>query len=74
MIHKITESDIETFAINLLEKQGSTYVYGPTIAQDSETSERAFFADVLLLDRLLTEGIKEEKQNYSLVCIARSVK
>lgn len=38
---KITESTIETFAIELLEKQGYQYVYGPSIAPDSDTPERA---------------------------------
>jgi len=52
--NKITESEIETFAINLLEKQGYQYIYGPSIAPDSDTPERASFEDVLLLDRLKT--------------------
>ena len=30
---KITESEIEKFAIELLEKQGYEYVYAPSIAQ-----------------------------------------
>jgi type I restriction enzyme R subunit len=49
---KITESDIETFAIDLLERQGYQYVYGPTIAPDGDSPERASFEDVLLFDRL----------------------
>ncbi len=49
---KITESQIEEFAIELLEKQGYSYVYGPDIAPDSDTSERESFSDVILLDRL----------------------
>lgn len=52
MTSKIAESAIESFAIELLEKQGYQYVYGPAIAPDSDTPERAFFEDVLLLDRL----------------------
>ena len=31
---KITESEIESFAINLLEKQGDQYIYDPAIAKD----------------------------------------
>lgn len=50
--NKITESAIEQFAIELLEKSGFQYVYGPDIAPDSETPERALFEDVLLIDRL----------------------
>lgn len=48
----ITESSIEQFAIELLEKQGYQYLYGPDIAPDSETPERQSFDDVILLDRL----------------------
>ncbi len=32
MTNKITESEIEKFAIELLEKQGYEYVYAPDIA------------------------------------------
>ena len=49
---KITESAIEKFAIELLEKLGYQYIYAPDIAPDSDTSERQTFEDVLLLDRL----------------------
>jgi len=49
---KLFESDIEEFAINLLEKQGYQYVYAPNIAPDSDTPERNRFEDVLLLERL----------------------
>ena len=50
---KITESQIEEYAIELLEKQGFEYVYAPDIAPDSETTpERKSFEDVLLLERL----------------------
>ena len=47
--NKITESAIEQFAIELLEKQGYHYVYAPDIAPDSDTPERNRFEDVLLL-------------------------
>jgi type I restriction enzyme R subunit len=49
---KITESEIESFAIELLEKRGYRYSCGPDIAPDGESPARASFADVLLLDRL----------------------
>ncbi len=51
---KITESAIEKFAIELLEKRGCQYIYAPSIAPDSETPERESFEDVLLLERLRT--------------------
>ena len=49
---KITESEIEQFAIELLEKQGYQYIYAPSIAPDSDTPERQSFEDVLLIERL----------------------
>ena len=51
MENKITESEIEKFAIKLLEKQGYQYIYAPDIAPDSETPERQSFEDVHLLER-----------------------
>jgi len=52
--NKITESEIEQFAIELLEKQGYRYIYAPNIAPDSDTPERSSFEDVILQDRLQT--------------------
>jgi len=49
---KISESQIEEYAIELLEKQGYKYIYAPSIAPDSETPERERFEDVILLERL----------------------
>lgn len=45
MTSKITESSIETFAIELLEKQGYQYIYGPDIAPDSDRPERSMSQD-----------------------------
>lgn len=52
MTAKITESEIEQFAVDLLEGQGFTYIYGPDIAPDSETPARRSFEDVFLLEKL----------------------
>ena len=52
MNNRITESSIEEFAIELLEKHGYQYVYGPDIAPDSETPERTTFEEVILLEKL----------------------
>ena len=49
---KLTESAIETFAIELFQQLGYQYLYGPEIAPDSETPERERFEDVVLLERL----------------------
>ena len=52
MSSKLTESEIENLAIELLEKSGYHYIYAPSIAPDRETPERRSFEDVLLLERL----------------------
>jgi len=52
-MNKITESEIELHAINLLEQQGYSYLYGPDIAPDSDNPERAGFDDAVLKTRLL---------------------
>jgi type I restriction enzyme R subunit len=54
MSKKITESEIEKFAIELLEKQGYQYIHGPDIAPDSKKAERASYEDVILLEKLKT--------------------
>lgn len=51
---RITESAVEEFAIELLEKHSYQYIYGPDIAPDSETPERTAFEDVLLIQKLKT--------------------
>ncbi|MCL2092808.1 MAG: type I restriction endonuclease subunit R [Treponema sp.] len=54
MAKKLTESDIENFAIELLEEQGYSYLYGPDISHEGGNPERSSFGDVLLLGRLKT--------------------
>ena len=49
---KITENEIELFAIELLEKLGFEYIYAPNIAPDSETPMRESFEDVILKEKL----------------------
>lgn len=51
-MYKLTESAIETLAIERLQDLGYGYVYAPEIAPDSAAPERENFADVLLLARL----------------------
>lgn len=50
---KITENDIELYAIEDLEKLGYSYIYGPEIAPDGEARERMSYEDVVLKTRLL---------------------
>jgi len=74
---KITESAIEKFAIELLERHGYQYVYGPDIAPDGETPGRASFEDVLLLENLNTavgrinHGIGQEAREDAIKQILR---
>ena len=49
---RITENTIEEFALQLLEKSGYQYIYGPDIATDGEKSERESYETVLLIDRI----------------------
>lgn len=49
---KITENEIEEFAIELLEKQRFQYLYGPDIAPDSKNPMRSGYDDVLLAEKL----------------------
>ncbi|MEI2613688.1 MAG: type I restriction endonuclease [Methylotenera sp.] len=52
MAARLTESGIETLAIERIQALGFDYVYGPDIAPDSANPERESFADVLLNNRL----------------------
>ncbi len=69
-MNKLTELDIEDFAIKLFERQGYQYIHAPDIAPDSDNPERNGYDDVLLMARLrnavcrinpgLSEAILEE--------------
>ena len=63
MSNKITENEIELFAIELLEKQGFNYIYAPNIAPDGDNPMRESFEDVMLKDKLIN----------SLTCINPSL-
>jgi type I restriction enzyme R subunit len=54
MSSKITENEIELFAIELLEKEGFEYIYAPGIAPDSQSPMRESFEDVILKDKLVS--------------------
>ena len=49
---KVTENDIELYAIEELEDLGYSYIYGPNIAPETAEFERTSFADVVLVNRL----------------------
>jgi len=52
MTAKLTESAIETLAIERLEALGFKYLHGSVIAFDGPAPERASYADVILTSRL----------------------
>ncbi|MDD4531919.1 MAG: type I restriction endonuclease subunit R [Bacilli bacterium] len=74
---KITESQIEAFAIELLQEQGYEYIYAPDIAPDGETPERESYEQVLLIERLskavrrINPGIPAEQQEEAIREIQR---
>ena len=49
---KITENDIELYAIEELESLGYTYIYGPEIGPDSDHSQRTSYDQVVLTQHL----------------------
>jgi type I restriction enzyme R subunit len=55
---KLTESQIEDFAIGLFKKLGYKYIYAPDFAPDSNNPIRHSFEDVVLKDRLRKAAIK----------------
>lgn len=76
----LTESAIETFAIQVLERQGYAFIHGPDLAPDGDTPERRDYSDVLLAGRLeqalrrinpgidpalLTEALREVQRLHS---------
>ncbi|MEE4197528.1 MAG: type I restriction endonuclease subunit R [Bacteroidales bacterium] len=76
-MNKITESNIEQLAIELLEKQGFQYIYAPDISPDGSKPERASYDQVLLTERLqnairkINPSIPLEAQQEALKTIQR---
>ena len=48
----ITETEVEEFAIELLQNSGYEYLNGPEIAPDGSCPERGSYTDVILIYRL----------------------
>lgn len=70
---RITENIIESFAIELLEKLGYEYIYGPDVAPDSENPERERFSDVLLGNRL-QNAVKRINHSIPAAAQAEAIK
>jgi type I restriction enzyme R subunit len=76
---RITENNIEEFAIELLEKLGYESVYGPDIAPDGDTStgsmsdKRESYEQVLLIDRL-RKALKRINRNMPADILEDAVK
>ncbi len=58
---RLNEQSIEEFAIELLEKLGYDYIYGPQISPDGESSERSSYEQILLMDRLTSAARRINK-------------
>jgi len=54
----ITENHIEQYAIEELQRQGFSYVHGPSISPDGDSCERSSYADVLLVQRLRAAALR----------------
>jgi len=76
-VNKITENDIELYAIEELERLGFEYRYGIDISPEGGNPERKEFSDVLLIDRLrkavakLNPSIPVEAQEQAVQKVAR---
>ena len=76
-MNKITENDIELWAIEELESLGWSYIHGAVIAPDGDAPERTSFCDVILKGRLQkaiarnNPGIPSEAQTESLKVVER---
>ena len=74
---KITENEIEIFAIEVLEKQGYKYIYAPEIAPDGEMAMRESFEDVILKEKLVNSltdinpTLEYEQIEYAVKLIER---
>ncbi len=70
---KITESIIEAFTIELLDKLGYEYLYGPDISFDGENPERENYSQVLLLNRL-QNAVQRINRNIPIYVQAEAIK
>lgn len=74
---KLTESQIEEFAIGLFRRLDYGYIYGPDIAPDGERPERGSFEEVILRGRLLkavrriNSSIPHDVQEEAIKTVAR---
>ena len=74
---RITEDHLENYVINELVEQGYHYVYGPDIAVDGSSPERASYQEVIMVDRLRTAVKKlnpllpAEAQNQAILDVIR---
>ncbi|HOX83142.1 MAG TPA: type I restriction endonuclease subunit R [Chryseolinea sp.] len=73
----ITEDNIETFAIEVLQNMGWNYVHGLSIAPGAEQAERESFEQIILTDRLrkavsiLNPGIPQPVQEQAIQKVLR---
>lgn len=74
---KISENNIETFAIETLQSIGWEYIHGLAIAPEAEQSERESFEQVILIQRLrkvvsrLNPAIRESAREQAIQKVLR---
>jgi type I restriction enzyme R subunit len=73
MTSKLTESDIETFAIRQFERLGYAHLHGPDIAPDGDSPERKDYAEVLLGGRL-EQAVKRINPGLSTAVLDAALK
>ena len=77
MFSKLSESDVEGTALDLLEALGYTVAHGPHLAPGEPAAERESFAEVVLVERLraaierLNRSIPEEAREEALRKVLR---
>ncbi len=77
MTNKITESQIETFAIEMLETLGWQHVHGLSLAPGAEYAERESFEQIILTQRLrkavarLNRDIPADAQEHAVQKVLR---
>jgi type I restriction enzyme, R subunit len=65
---RIVEEDIEQLVIDELKKQQYLYLFGPDIAVDGPRPERASYEEIILVDRLRSAIIKNNRSLPFDIC------
>jgi len=67
-MNNFTESEIESFSINILKQLGYSYILGPSIAPDVEGIQ-----DLLVAEAAMPYGVPEKRESYSDVVLKHTL-